>query len=294
MDMPEPVSRPYIRIDGERCRDCSACKRVCPSVRFKGYAAITDIGPDGCLRCGHCLAVCPNGAIIHEGFDAAAFTPLAPPPSPESVLEIVRLRHSIRQYAKRPVERAQWNALLAAMAYAPSGMNARPMRAIVVSDPEKLTALSHLAIEFYAGLLQMLKSPSKRLLLRLTVGRKDYADLRRGERELAEICARAKEGIDPILHGAPGALILHAKRDAACGRDDCLLAAMTAMLFAPSLGLGTCLIGFLLPPLQRMPAMRVLINLPADDDAYAVLAVGHPSVSYHHAPPRPGIPVTWQ
>jgi len=132
------------------------------------------------------------------------------------------------------------------------------------------------------------------MALRLAIGKDGLTQLRGNAEKLGVICRLVREGEDPILYRVPGALILHAERTAVCGRDDCQLAAMAGMLAAPALGLGTCMIGFLLPPFGRLPALRNLVKLPASHDVHAVLAVGYPTVQYTYAPRRPEIPVTWQ
>ena len=246
-----------------------------------------------CLQCGHCAAVCPTGAVRHPQFPPASLSPIADP-SPESVLHMLQARRSVRHFAERPVERQQWEALLAAMALAPSGMNARPVRAVVVTDAEKLRALTARTAGFYAGLLRMVNSPFGRLALRFAIGKEGLDSLRANALKLEALCQLVDEGEDPILYRAPGALILHAERKAVCGHDDSQLAAMAGMLAAPALGLGTCMIGFLLPAFVRVGALRALIDLPRDHEVYAVLAVGYPTVRYHSAPARPGIPVAWK
>lgn len=282
----------YIQIDAGCCRDCGACARVCPLVRFGGVSGVQEVPREYCLQCGHCAAVCPHGAVRHPAFPAESLRP-ATVPSVEAVEQMLSSRRSVRHFDKRPVEHAQWEALLAQMALAPSGMNARPVRAMVVTDPEKLQALTRLTAGFYEGLLQMLATPLNRLVLRLFIGKDGLAQLRGNAEKLSMICRLVRDGDDPILYRAPGALILHTERTAVCGHDDCQLAAMAGMLAAPALGLGTCMIGFLLPPFQRMPALRNLVKLPASHEVYAVLAVGYPTVGYQNAPPRPAIPVTW-
>lgn len=282
-----------ISIDNERCTRCGACARACTLVRFGRLSGVEAVPREVCMQCGHCVAVCPQGAVLHPEFPAESLTP-ACPPSAKAIMGMLQYRRSIRHFADRPVEREQWEALLAAMSQAPSGMNARPVRAVVVTEREKLQAMTTGTSDLFGSLLKMLDSPFGRIALRMAIGKDGLAGLQQNAFKLATICRLVKEGGDPILYHAPGALILHAPKTAVCGRDDCLLAAMAGMLHAPALGLGSCMIGFLLPPFQRVPALRAMIDLPADHEVHAVLAVGYPSIEYHFAPPRPAILVNWK
>ncbi len=281
-----------LTLDATRCTQCRICIRECPIARFAGYTAITQVTVNACLGCGHCVAVCPHDALAHAGLPADAFRPAPAPPAVDTVLDWCAARRSVRHYAGRPVPRAAWETLLAAVGSAPSGLNARPVRATVVTDPAKLAAISVHTIALFAGLLKLLKTGPGRLLLRLLLGKSAFTGLLSARGEIEGIM-QPHDG-DPILHGAPGALLLHASRASLTGHDDCLLAAMQAMLVAPSLGLATCLIGFALPAFQRDRTLRALLALPPDAVVHAVLIAGYPATPYHRIPPRPAVPVSWQ
>jgi ferredoxin len=61
----ERFSITRVRIDKERCTQCGACIRVCPSDAAKNrvYGKIL---PADCFSCGRCLSVCPVDAIKYE------------------------------------------------------------------------------------------------------------------------------------------------------------------------------------------------------------------------------------
>jgi len=288
------MTTPLIQLDAARCTRCRACVRVCPVSTVNGFTGLTEMPDALCLRCGQCVAACPVQAVAHADLPPGAAQPLGATPEADALRHLLQHRRSVRNFTARPIEHTQWQALLAMMAHTPSGTNARPMRATVVTDPERLAALTRETVAMFAELLKMLASPLGRLALRVALGGGALALLQKNASAIAALVDAGRKGGDPILYRAPGALILRADRLAVCGHDDCVLAAMTAMLHAPTLGLATCMIGFLLPAFQRRPALRTVIDLPRDHDVHAVLAVGYPAVRYHSAPPRPAIPVTWR
>ena len=58
-------------IDEEKCRKDGICVRECPMVIIKqkdenSFPEMAPGGEDICNACGHCVAVCPHGALSHD------------------------------------------------------------------------------------------------------------------------------------------------------------------------------------------------------------------------------------
>lgn len=281
-----------VQIDDARCVHCGACVLECPAAHFHGYASLTQVGAAECIACGHCVAVCAPQAVTHAQFDAGDVQTL--PTDTCRVEDMLAARRSVRHYLPRPVAKEQLDALVQAMRYAASGMNARPVRAMVITDGELLAEITTQTMAMYRSLVRLAGTAVGRLLLRVIAGREAVTRLQAALPELAAMLHQPAKGNDPVLHNAPALLILHAARTSPCGHDDCLLAAMAVMLSAPSLGLGSCMIGFVLPAFQRLAKLRAQIGLPAGHEVYAVLTVGHPGVHYHGIPPRSAVSVQWR
>jgi nitroreductase len=109
--------------------------------------------------------------------------------------------------------------------------------------------------------------------------------------------ARAQErlarGEDPLFHGAPLLLLCHAP-PAETAEADCTLAAGQAALLAPSLGLGTCHIGYASAVLRRFPRLGRSAGVPRGERVYAVLTVGYPAQTFLRVPPRPPLPLRFR
>ena len=61
------------------------------------------------------------------------------------VIEVIRKRRSVRSYESRPVERGKIERLLEAARLAPSASNRQEWRFVVVTDPQRRTALAKAA-----------------------------------------------------------------------------------------------------------------------------------------------------
>ena len=109
-------------IDQDKCKKDGICAKECPMaiIKLKDEESLPILVPGGediCNSCGHCVAVCPNGALSHER------VPMADSPLIEKDLEIneeqavqfLRSRRSIRFFKKQPGKTRFnyiWDALL--------------------------------------------------------------------------------------------------------------------------------------------------------------------------------------
>ena len=98
-----------ITIDSEICRKDGLCVRICPKVFMQaGPGSVPEVArPEFCNDCGHCLLVCPAGAIGHRNLEGRAIKEVEEDllPSFRQVQEMVRTRRSIRDFLDKPVER---------------------------------------------------------------------------------------------------------------------------------------------------------------------------------------------
>lgn len=89
----EPIddSSPFIQIDRNKCILCNRCVEACNDVqvegvlRMEGSADETRIGfqngaetmmESTCVSCGHCVTVCPTGALVEQGMTDSATLPI--------------------------------------------------------------------------------------------------------------------------------------------------------------------------------------------------------------------------
>jgi formate dehydrogenase major subunit len=89
----EPIddSSPFIQIDRNKCILCNRCVEACNDVqvagvlRMEGSAGDTRIGfqnteetmmESTCVSCGHCVTVCPTGALVEQGLVDSSTIPL--------------------------------------------------------------------------------------------------------------------------------------------------------------------------------------------------------------------------
>lgn len=270
-----------IQVDLHRCDRDGTCARVCPV----GILAVDpESGPKVrrgmaplCIACGHCVAVCPNGALDHVRAPRAAQSPLPrfPVLDPDTALLFLRSRRSIRCYRSETVSQDLLEKLLQAARYAPSGHNSQGLTFTVVTSAEAMAAVRAMVVQW---------------MRRLVEGGSTLAK----EWHMAGILRTAERGGDPILRNAPHLIAASAPHSHRAARVTSILALEYVELYATALGLGTCWAGYVNVFAAEGPELAQFLGLPEDHRILGCLMAGYPEVTYCRLPERNALDVRWR
>jgi len=253
----------HISIDLSLCNKDGLCISECPAFLLsRGADRFPVVAPDAaakCIMCGHCLAVCPTGALTLAGVGAADAPALDPALAiaPEAAEQFLRARRSVRHFKRKLVDRELVRRLIDTARYAPSGMNVQPVHWIVVEDPDLMVLLVDLTAK----------------------------SLRRLPYFLPFVEAW-KRGVDLILRSAPQLVVVHAHRKGIDYATDCALGLAHFELAAQAHGLGTCWAGLFTHAAQRSKAIAAALCLPETHRLYGALMFGWPKYPFRRLPER--------
>lgn len=268
-------------INQEKCKQDGLCAADCPMgiIGFDGHG-YPGILPDSeamCIRCGHCVAVCPHGALDHVDVPLAACTPIDKSLALSTVQteQFLRSRRSVRQFKDKPVERATLQRLIETARYAPTASNSQLLEWIVINDRQRLHAIAGQVIDWIRASLQ--QDPKSMLMPYFPVLVKAW-----------------ENGVDSVLRSAPCLVVAMAPGPSPVRMVDLTLALSYLELAAPQYGLGTCWAGLLQGALLASPSLKQELAIPEDYSFHYPMMIGYAKVRYFRLPERLAPKIHWR
>lgn len=263
----------------EKCTQCLKCVKDCPSSAIDIKLGTIN---NTCIHCGHCVAICPESTISP---DFGEITPLETLTiTPTDFQNLSKGLRSVRNYLKKEVPQETIELLIENMKHYSSASNARPLEVTVVSSPAKIQYLND---ETTATLLKTLKtvtSPLISALIKVFAPSMNISGLKK-YKESFELKKQTNSSL--VCHHAPLVLLFHGKKSKFdMSEADAYIWATNTTLFARTLGLGSCFIGFIVKAMERNQMLKKEMRIPENHKVYAALVLGYPKVSYKNETSR--------
>jgi nitroreductase/NAD-dependent dihydropyrimidine dehydrogenase PreA subunit len=268
-------------VDESKCKRDGICAGECPMaiIRLKDGDGFPELVPGGekmCLACGHCVAICPHGALSHKQ------VPMEECPAIEKKLAIdekqavqfLRSRRSIRFFKEETPDKEKLQRLIEIARYAPTGGNGQLVEWLVLTDRAKIKGLAGTAVDWMRKVLK--KAPQS------------------APPYMPVVVSSWDMGFDAVLRNAPALVVASAPKEANNGMVDVTLALCYFELAAPKLGLGTCWAGLLQGALLSSSLAREALGLPEGHPHYYPMMVGYPKTRYYRLPQRKAPRITWK
>jgi nitroreductase/NAD-dependent dihydropyrimidine dehydrogenase PreA subunit len=269
-------------VDPKECRRDGLCVAECPAkiieiIGEEGFPAPVDRAEGLCIDCGHCVSICPHGALSLKTLSPKECPPLRQELllGPEHCEHFLRSRRSIRSYKEKRAPRELLQKLIEIARYAPTGHNSQSVHWLVIEDAAEVRRLGGLVADWIRSLLNE---------------RNEYALSMNMDR----VVAAWDKGIDRIMRSAPHLIVAHGLSTMPASQSSCFIALTYLELAAPSLGLGTCWAGYFSAAANFYPPLQEALALPEGHLSYASAMVGYPMHRYQRMPPRNKPEITWR
>ncbi len=245
-----------IIINSDLCVGCGVCVKDCIGEHIYMSDGKAKVKDGGCIKCGHCFAICPVKAVEMPGYDISGCDGLGSMEDFDSdkLLLAMKSRRSVRQFKSMPVEKEKIEKIIEAGRYCPTATNSQDIHYTVIT--ESLDSVQADAVSFFKRLKKSV-SPLAKYIGNMTVGD------------------------DFFFKGAPLVIIVSGK-----SKTNACLASSYMELMATNLGLGVFYSGFFVAASKLCGKVKKKMNLSKDLTPYTCLVIGYPDVSYKRIPPR--------
>ncbi len=270
-----------LTVDPEKCNRDGICALECPPriITMPSKSSLPEQASnfeEYCLRCGHCVAVCPTEALSLDWLNPED----CPQAGKEGRLDaslaeqFLRARRSYRSYKDKAIEREKLEKLLEIACYAPSAKNRQAWRWTVVETPSETKRMVGMVIDWMRSVMKEHPAAAE-------------------QRGFTRAVEGWDKGEDRICRGAPTVIVAHCEKNYAFGAEDSALALCYLDLYAPSLDLGACWGGYFYSAVNSYPPLFEALGIPQEHKAFGAIMVGYPKFTYHRLPLRNDPRVTW-
>jgi nitroreductase/NAD-dependent dihydropyrimidine dehydrogenase PreA subunit len=281
----------------KKCTGCSLCVEECPAFVLEmtdTKAAV--VRGDWCIGCGHCGAVCPEGAIRHEAVALEKVPRPGPGPAadPEQLMLLLRERRAVRSYRAKPVPKKVIERIIEAGRYAPTGSNSQNVHYVVLTVPAQIDQLRGIVITFYMRIFKLIRWRLGAFLLSLFANHRIVEKLRESIPKGEHVKKVMEQGGDCLFYDAPAVMVVHAESWDTCSAFNCAVALYNCSLMAHTLGIGCCFNGYLEGAVNSNRRIKKWLGIPRDHRCYAAMTLGYQKTRYQRLVERDPAQVVWR
>lgn len=307
-------------IDFSKCTSCMQCEAICTNSRviIQNDSGRPEFRYDGkCIYCGHCLAICPEGAITFTPTDAVSTQENAyyaktleqnageSPLNSNVVFNFLCAARSNRIFLNQTVEHEKLETVVDAMVRSASAGNEQNRNFYVISNPDTLGRLEQAIEAHFEKKLKAIRNPVSRALFlffgALRAGRQNISALETSKMPLKKRYALMQAILRDALpkHGSAFSylkqapvliLITRGEKDSSMHksfyRGDACIAATYGLLMAKALRLASCWMGLAEIAFSQNAQLGQLVKLKPGERVDAAVALGYSDLIWRRMPPR--------
>lgn len=247
-------------INKEKCIGCGLCVKDCVSFDIELKDEKATSLKRGCISCGHCEAICPQGAIKLTGFeDTVEEFDKQTRLNPDELLQAIKTRRSIRVFKEDKIPSEVIDMILEAGRLAPTAANRQTIRYAVLE--EKITECEKIAT-----------TKARKLI---NAGKK-----------VIPMLSSLNFDEHFFFKKAPVAIVIFSN-----DKISASLAAENMAFMAEANGLGVLYSGFFTGYVNMSKKIRKIIGINKKSKAVTTLVIGYPDVEYKRTAHRESLNV---
>ena len=244
-----------ISVNGEECIKCLKCIGDCPNSYLFFEDGEIQTSERGCMECGHCYAICPQGAISMNNYDFSQEKVVSMEEIDSDVLlGAMKSRRTVRQFKALPVEEEKIERILEAGRYSPTGANRQEVSYTILGTRQ---------------------AEAEKICVDLFRKGKKFGSAFAGYLKRIEI------DDEFFFKGAPLVIVVSAKSPVDGG-----LASSYMEIMAESMGLGVLYSGFFVMCAKMSRKLKKLLELKKGYEVVTCMVIGYPDVKYQRIVPR--------
>jgi nitroreductase/NAD-dependent dihydropyrimidine dehydrogenase PreA subunit len=274
-----------ITTDHTKCKKCNLCRDHCPTLSYNND--MTGNYAD-CIDCQQCEAVCPHGAISSSGMD--------PMPMEYSKIDadefqrLIAQRRSHRDFSSQNVSGEQVQAFISHLRFSPTASNNQNLSFTVITNKDEIAKLNETVIQTITARFKNTINPLTKPLLTLMLGKRAQSLVN----AKAKFLKKADAKPDMITYNAPVVILVHAPQSL-MGMPVLNAGIWTgmALLYAETLGLSTCVNGYIVNALTHNSAFKSHLAIPDDHQVFSCLLLGYGKKRFTYKVNRKEPPINW-
>lgn len=252
-------------VNSDKCIHCGMCINDCVANIIKMNAQNLPTIPESeqkkCIKCQHCLAICPVGAISILDKKPENSELCNNFPTPEKLENLIKSRRSFRNYKKENLPLDVMEKLKNILKYPPTGCNYHKLHFSIIDN-----------IEIMDRFRNRTNNKIKKILL--SVGNNFISE------KFSSYRSAFLNGDDVIFRGAPHMIVVSSPINAPCANEDGIIALSNFELYAQSLGIGTLWCGFAQICLKAFPELCEFLEIPNNYKPVYVMLFGPTDLNY--------------